>query len=64
MRLKGLRLDCARLESGPRQLDLFTAAPAAPAAPPVAATLQQALDRLRERYGMGALRWGRSLEGP
>jgi DNA polymerase-4 len=64
VRLKGLRLDCARLESGPRQLDLFTAAPAAHAAPPVAATLQQALDRLRERYGMGALRWGRSLEGP
>jgi DNA polymerase-4 len=58
VRLKGMRLVCDRLACGNRQMDLFS-----PAGEPAAhqESLQEALDRLRGRYGMAAVRWGRSF---
>jgi DNA polymerase-4 len=58
VRLKGLRLECGRLAAGSGQLDLF--APEA-ATSPRTDGLQDALDHLRARHGMAAVRWGRSL---
>jgi len=61
VRLKGMRLVCGRLTAEVRQLELF--APATETAPQQT-ELQEALDRLRGRYGMAAVRWGRGLCGP
>jgi len=57
VRLRGMRLRCGRLSGTHRQLDLFASA----GVPPQLEALQNALDGLRQRYGMEAVRWGRSL---
>jgi DNA polymerase-4 len=54
IRIKGLRLVLDRLAPAARQLELFDAAAGSPA-------LQAALDQLRDKYGMAAVRRGRSL---
>lgn len=58
VRVKALQLVCGRLAAENRQMDLFS--PAGEPAPHQAA-LQEALDRLRDKYGMASLRWGRGL---
>ena len=57
LRVKGLRLCCTRLGPVSGQVDLFTAVGPSPRQ----AALQQAIDALRDRYGMQALRRGRTL---
>ena len=57
VRIRGMRLDCTRLSGVGSQLDLFAASPVSPRLE----SLQKTLDGLRERYGMQAVRWGRSL---
>jgi DNA polymerase-4 len=59
VRVKALRLACGRLTFDDRQLDLF----APPPTEPNRQALQEALDRLRERHGRDAVRWGRTLAG-
>lgn len=58
VRLKGMRLACGRLGDEKIQLDLFADEPVAS---PHAGALQEALDCLRGKYGMGSLRWGRGI---
>ena len=58
VRVKALQLVCGRLLAENQQLDLFS--PAGEPAPHQVA-LQDALDRLRDKYGMASLRWGRGL---
>jgi DNA polymerase-4 len=58
VRVKAMRLSCGRLVAESRQLELFSQG-GEPA--PHQEALQEALDRLRERYGMAAVRWGRSF---
>ena len=60
VRVRALRLACGRLGAEDRQLALFAPPPALA---PSREALQEALDRLRTRYGRDAVRWGRSL-GP
>jgi DNA polymerase-4 len=57
LRVRSLRLGAGRLEGEDRQLDLFALPPESLHREP----LQEALDRLRERYGMGAVRWGKCI---
>ncbi|AMV73684.1 DNA polymerase IV [Desulfuromonas carbonis] len=57
LRVKGLRLACTRLGPVSPQVDLFTAAGPSPHQ----LALQQAIDALRDRYGMQVLRRGRAL---
>jgi hypothetical protein len=52
-----MRLNCTRLSGVGSQLDLF----ASSSVSPQLESLQKTLDGLRERYGMQAVRWGRSL---
>ncbi len=54
IRVKSLRLGLGRLEPAAAQLELFATEANTPA-------LQAALDQLREKYGMAAVRRGRSL---
>lgn len=56
VRIKAMRLACTRLCAGERQLDLFAQPVSAPRK-----SLQDALDRLRERHGRDAVRWGRTV---
>jgi DNA polymerase IV len=59
VRLRGMRLLCSRLTAEARQLGLFDT-------PTVSAeqqALQDALDRLRERHGRDAIRWGKTCKG-
>ncbi len=58
VRVKALRLHATRLAAENLQLDLFASAGATD---PQQAALQSALDRLREKHGMTAIRWGRSV---
>ena len=60
VRIKGLRLCCDRLSGETSQLGLF-ADPSGPSPRQIA--LQQALDRLRGRFGPDAVRWGRTFAG-
>lgn len=57
VRVRGMRLACSRLAAEGGQMDLF----APPAVSPGQQALQDALDRLRERHGRDAVRWGRTL---
>ena len=57
VRVKGLRLECARLGAAAAQLDLFAPAGLAPRH----ISLQQAIDQVRDKYGMAAVRRGRTL---
>jgi DNA polymerase IV len=57
VRIRGMSLNCTRLSGAGRQLDLFASSTVSPQLE----SLQSALDGLRERYGMQAVRWGRSL---
>jgi DNA polymerase-4 len=57
LRVRSMRLGAGRLEGEDRQLDLFVAPPE----DPHRGALQDALDRLREHYGMEAVRWGKCL---
>ncbi len=57
-RVKGLQLVCSRLMAEPRQLALFAQRNDIT---PHQAALQAALDRVRDKFGMDAVRWGRSL---
>lgn len=59
VRLRALRLSCDRLAALTRQLNLFSA----PQQSEDTKALQNALDRLRNRFGPGALQWGRNLGG-
>jgi DNA polymerase-4 len=61
VRLRGVRLVCSRLSARIDQLELFAAAPTLS---PHAEALQDSLDQLRTRYGMTAVRWGRSFGNP
>lgn len=54
LRVRSMRFDCGRLAAPDRQLDLFAGAVGPD-------RLQESLDRLRDRYGMAAVRWGRSF---
>lgn len=58
VRVKGLKLVCSRFAAENRQMDLFS--DPNELSPPQGA-LQGALDRLRVKYGMDSVRWGRSL---
>lgn len=58
VRLRGMRLRCGGLGAESRQMDLFAVQDELP---PRQRALQQALDDLRGRYGMDAVRRGRSL---
>ena len=57
LRVKGLRLACTLLEPVAEQVDLFTRVGPSPRQ----AALQEAIDVLRDRYGMRALQRGRAL---
>ncbi|PLX83182.1 MAG: DNA polymerase IV [Desulfuromonas sp.] len=57
VRVKSMRLACGRLAPAGRQLDLFGDHDTSPQEK----ALQQALDELRGRYGMNAVRRGKSL---
>ncbi len=57
LRVKGLRLHCGRLGPVTAQVDLFTTLGPTPRQ----LALQQAIDQLRDRYGMAILRRGRGL---
>ncbi len=57
LRVKGLRLCCTRLGPVSAQVDLFTHV----GLTPYQFALQQAIDQLRDRYGMQALQRGRAL---
>ncbi len=57
VRIRGMRLNCTRLSGSGRQLDLF----ASSSVSPQLESLQSALDGLRQRHGMQAVRWGRSI---
>ena len=57
LRVKGLRLFCTRLGPVSGQVDLFTSVGPSPRQ----VALQQAIDALRERYGVQALQRGRTL---
>lgn len=58
VRIRGLRLTCTRFSGAGQQLDLFASASAVS---PQQQSLQAALDELRLRHGMQAVRWGRSI---
>jgi len=58
VQVRGLRLLCDRLSAEYGQGDLF---PAAPGPSPGQIALQEALDRLRRRFGREAVLWGRTL---
>lgn len=58
VRVKGLRLACSKFTLENRQMDLFAGQDSVS---PGQAALQGALDRLRGKYGMDAVRWGRTL---
>lgn len=58
VRLKGLKLACTKLISGHQQMELFAAADPVT---PYQAALQGALDGVRDKYGMDAIQWGRTL---
>jgi DNA polymerase-4 len=57
VRIKGLRLECRQLCPAISQVDLFTRAGPSPRQ----AALQQALDQVRDKYGVAAVRRGRTL---
>ena len=58
VRIKGLKLVCSRFNSATHQLCLFADPDAVS---PRQSALQAALDRLRSKHGMSAIRWGRSF---
>jgi DNA polymerase-4 len=57
VRIKGMRLECRQLCPVISQVDLFTRSGPSPRQ----AALQQALDQVRDKYGMAAVRRGRTL---
>jgi DNA polymerase-4 len=61
VRLRGMRLVCSRLTARSGQLYLFATEPLLS---PHAEALQDPLDQLRTKYGMTAVRWGRSFGNP
>jgi DNA polymerase-4 len=58
IRIRGMRLACTRLAGAGHQLDLFASSSSVSAQQE---SLQSALDGLRQRHGMQAVRWGRSI---
>lgn len=58
VRVKGLRLACSRLSEPGGQMDLYRRD-----TPGRAERLQAAMDRARTRYGMGAVKHGRTIAG-
>ncbi|WP_429886447.1 DNA polymerase Y family protein [Geoalkalibacter halelectricus] len=57
VRVRGLRLECARLSVAAAQIELFaTTGPS-----PRQVSLQRSLDQLRAKYGMAAVQRGRAL---
>jgi DNA polymerase-4 len=58
VRVKGLKLICSNFTSEQHQLELFAEQGIAS---PQQSALQQALDGLREKYGMRTINWGRTI---
>lgn len=56
--IKCMKLDCAGLTEPRGQLDIFTSSQD----PNGTDSLQEALDNVRERYGLSAVQWGRTAE--
>jgi len=59
--VRSLRLICGGLRESDPQLDLFTHAENAMAPIILGDCLQKAIDKVREKYGVGAVRWGNTL---
>ena len=57
--IRSLRLVCCRLKELESQMDLFTDVEGVPDTDMRTRSLQGAVDRVRERFGMDAVRWGR-----
>ncbi|MEJ2471921.1 MAG: DNA polymerase IV, partial [Desulfuromonadales bacterium] len=58
VRVKGLNLVCSKFTTEKRQMDLFAGHAEGKTH---YAALQDALDRVRDKYGMQSLQWGRTL---
>jgi DNA polymerase-4 len=58
VRVKSMRLLCEKITEPRRQMEMFQAA----AAPADSNKLQGALDKVRSKYGTGAVQWGRTVE--
>ncbi len=62
VRVRGMRLTCTRVSARNRQMEMFSSSSSTDRRAGRSDALQDAIDRIRERYSTGSVSWGRTLD--